>query len=433
MYKLIANTLILAVGSIVFAFSHRCMRSDPGRKRFLITLFFLILTLILSVNADHMLVVWSSIFVSNLLFLCMMRHHPQWSAAAASAKLAEKHLHAGTLLMLIGIIILCLHHQTASLAELVQMPIKNPSTLGLLLLFLGSLMQAGLWPFQTWLTSSLNAPTAVSAMMHGGVINAGFLLLIRLAPLYAQSPGLLDGMFAFGVISALLGSLYKWMQNDLKRTLAFSTLAQMGFMLMQCGIGHFASALIHLVGHAFFKAYLFLSAASSAKSKTTPTPSISITGFLKVLPHGTLASLLFARLSHIPLQPMDSSVVILSIAWITAMHLALSMQVHRASALLNLLFVSAYLSLLGAMLHASLHFLAPILTQTQPLKIGHVLAIMLMVLVWSHIFWMPILANRRRLPRWFLQGYVDILNRTQAHPQTITAHRKVYDYATSID
>ena len=103
--------------------------------------------------------------------------------------------------------------------------------------------------------------------MHAGLINGGGFLLARFAPMLAIQPPILNLIFIAGITTALLGTLWKLMQSDVKRMLACSTMGQMGFMIAQCGLGLFPAAVAHLSWHGLFKAYLFLSTGSAAKEK----------------------------------------------------------------------------------------------------------------------------------------------------------------------
>ena len=114
------------------------------------------------------------------------------------------------------------------------------------------------FPLHMWLPDSLYAPTPVHALLHAGIINAGGFLLARLAPLYALSPATLHLVFAVGMLTALLGSSMMLVQNDIKKTLGYSTIGQMGFMIMECGLGAYGLAIFHLIAHGLFKGTIFL-------------------------------------------------------------------------------------------------------------------------------------------------------------------------------
>src|SRR5438552_13711570 len=127
-----------------------------------------------------------------------------------------------------------------------------------LLIFIGAMSKSAQFPLHMWLPDSLYAPTPVHALLHAGIINAGGFLLNRLAPLYGLSPTTLHLVFAIGAMTALLGAGMMLTQNDIKKTLGYSTIGQMGYMIMECGLGAFALAVFHLIAHGLFKATVFL-------------------------------------------------------------------------------------------------------------------------------------------------------------------------------
>ena len=132
-----------------------------------------------------------------------------------------------------------------------------------LLLVLAAVLKSAQFPFHGWLPDTMETPTPVSALMHAGIINAGGFLIIRFSPLMAKAPHALELLAAVGGFTALFGSLVMITQTSVKRSLAFSTVAQMGFMMLQCGLGAFALALLHLVAHSLYKAHAFLSSGSA--------------------------------------------------------------------------------------------------------------------------------------------------------------------------
>ena len=108
----------------------------------------------------------------------------------------------------------------------------------------------------------MEGPTPVSALMHAGIVNAGGILLNRFAPLYLQTDSVLHWVFLVGLVTAVIGSILMLAQSDIKKALGYSTMGQMGFMIMECGVGAFSLAIFHLISHGLFKGTLFLSAGS---------------------------------------------------------------------------------------------------------------------------------------------------------------------------
>jgi NAD(P)H-quinone oxidoreductase subunit 5 len=126
----------------------------------------------------------------------------------------------------------------------------------------------------------METPTPVSALMHAGIVNAGGYLVIRLSPLLVQAPEALAALAWIGAVTAVFGSLSMMTQNSIKQSLAYSTIAQMGFMMLQCGLGTFTAAMYHLVAHSLYKAHAFLSTGSvvsqSLASKGAPRVAIDL-------------------------------------------------------------------------------------------------------------------------------------------------------------
>jgi NAD(P)H-quinone oxidoreductase subunit 5 len=139
-----------------------------------------------------------------------------------------------------------------------------------LLLAIGAMTKSAQVPFHFWLPETMEAPTPVSALMHAGIINAGGILLTRLSPILIHSPSGLHVLFIVGTLTAFFGAFVMLVQSDVKRSLAYSTIAQMGFMMVQVGLGAFTAAIFHLCTHAVYKAYAFLSAGGDVARETLP-------------------------------------------------------------------------------------------------------------------------------------------------------------------
>ena len=133
------------------------------------------------------------------------------------------------------------------------------------LLALAAILKSAQFPSHGWLTEVMEAPTPVSALLHAGVVNAGGFLLIRLADVMLTAPGVLAVLVMVGGLSALFGGLVMLTQPAVKTSLAWSTLAQMGFMILQCGLALFPLALLHIVAHSLYKAHAFLSSGGAVE------------------------------------------------------------------------------------------------------------------------------------------------------------------------
>jgi NAD(P)H-quinone oxidoreductase subunit 5 len=222
------------------------------------------------------------------------------------------------------------------------------------------------------------------------------------------------------------------MQHDIKRMLAFSTLSQMGFMFFQFGLGLFASGLAHLCWHGMFKAYLFLASGSAAQEKRLDLgypPSLIC--FLFSLVCGALGSYIFATINHKNWLPLDTSFIIVVIVFIAGSQLALT--VLRWSSVKNFPLAMIMTSVMATLYGANVCFfdliLSPLeLMKPQPLSIFHVIALLMLTLSCLFIIFFRYSNYKSDLPDWLIKHYVIALNSGQPHPETITSHRKGYDY-----
>ncbi len=169
------------------------------------------------------------------------------------------------------------------------------------LLALTALLKTAAFPLHGWLTEVMEAPTPVSALLHAGIINAGGFLLIRLSDLVQASPGVMAALVFMGGLTALFGAVVMLTQSAVKTALAWSTVAQMGFMLLQCGLGLWALALLHIVAHSLYKAHAFLAAGTAVKAVNAirrPGP-VAVPGLAAVGKSFALAVLLYAMVAAV--------------------------------------------------------------------------------------------------------------------------------------
>jgi NADH-quinone oxidoreductase subunit L len=138
-----------------------------------------------------------------------------------------------------------------------------------LLLFTGAIGKSAQLPLHVWLPFAMEAPTPVSALIHAAtMVNAGPFLLVRFSPLLLLAPAAMIVIAVVGAVTALFAALVSMTQSDIKKILAYSTISQIGFMIMACGVGAFAAAIFHLLAHGFLKAFLFLSTGNALQAVT---------------------------------------------------------------------------------------------------------------------------------------------------------------------
>ncbi|EUA02310.1 NADH-Ubiquinone/plastoquinone (complex I), various chains family protein [Mycobacterium kansasii 732] len=195
------------------------------------------------------------------------------------------------------------------------------------LIVVAALSRSAQIPFHRWLPATLAAPTPVSALLHAGVVNAGGVLLVRLSPIVSGSAIAMGLAFTAGTLSMLYGGVVMLTKSDIKGSLVYSTMAQMGFMILTCGLGLSAAAVFHLVGHGFYKATLFLSSGSAIakrrqKAARPPAPTLTTARWAAIHTKAMLlpAAALYAATSIVRLPNVEhgSAHVLLVFTWATA-------------------------------------------------------------------------------------------------------------------
>jgi NAD(P)H-quinone oxidoreductase subunit 5 len=262
---------------IICRYSKRYMMGDPGQARFT---FWLCLTgawvfaLVLSHNLLLFTLAWCGISLSLHQLLQFYRNRPGALLAARKKFLISRFGDAALVGSLVltyrefgtwdfqRIFIAAERFRTAGLEHL-----PNPVSWICALLVFAALLKSAQFPFHSWLPDTMETPTPVSALMHAGIINAGGILIIRLNPLISLSQTALLVLCIVGSFTALFASVVMLTQASVKRCLAFSTVGQMGFMMLECGLGAFHLALLHVVAHSLYKAHAFLSSGSVALAK----------------------------------------------------------------------------------------------------------------------------------------------------------------------
>lgn len=428
---LLLISLVGFIGICVGSFSYRYLRGDIKHRAFFVQLCLLIGSLCIMVSANNLILLWGTWCVSNAFLVRLMIHKTSWNAARASGILAAKNYLLGASCMAIAFMFLYWQNGDANIQSLLHHPSKSPVILlALIFLLLAAMTQSAIYPFHRWLISSLNSPTPVSALMHAGIVNGGGLLLVRFAPLYLQYPGLLEVIFIIGIITALIGTLWKLMQNDVKRMLACSTMGQMGFMLAQCGLGLFPAAIAHLIWHGLFKAYLFLASSSAAQEKRLdmgyPPKMFS---FICALICGVVGSFSFSIASHKSWLTTDTTLVIMVVAFLAAAQF--SLPILRNKTLKHLPFavlLTSFMSFIyGFSIYLITHKMQPLqLMQAQPLNITYLVGILLLSLAWLAVLFIRNDSKKGKLPAMLLKNYVLALNASQPHPNTITTNRNQY-------
>src|SRR5436305_2040765 len=260
--------LVSGVGSLIHIYSLGYMRDDEGKSRYFAALslfMFAMLGIVLANNFVMLFIFWELVgFTSYVL----IGHWFERDSAAEAAKKAFLTTRVGDFGFMIGILMVWMATGSVVFDDIVAHLSKitsNPGylTLAAILIFCGAVGKSAQFPLHVWLPDAMEGPTPVSALIHAAtMVAAGVYLLVRVAFLIQASQTALLVIAWTGTITALLGALMATQQSDIKRILAYSTISQLGYMVMAVGLASNEAAMFHLFTHAFFKALLFLAAGS---------------------------------------------------------------------------------------------------------------------------------------------------------------------------
>ena len=335
--------VITSIGLVLYRYSIRYLQSEIGQPRYQALLAFTIATLLVMVSSRDLILLFLAWQLLSWL-LCLLAYNYTHMPTARSSFRTFIMLRLGDIAFLAGIVLAFRLFGTVEFTQLFERAVSTPVTLrpfGLfeingatavtLLIFIGAMSKSAQVPLHMWLPDSLFAPTPIHGLLHAGIINAGGFLLTRLAPLYVLSPTTLHIVFFVGLATAVLGTSMMLVQNDIKKTLGYSTIGQMGYMIMECGLGAFSLAIFHLIAHGLFKATIFLNCGNvihetrqeprrpfKPSEGSGPGASNWVIGFFLSLAL-PLAIVYFAHeLLHIPLLESQGLFIFLFFSWVTA-------------------------------------------------------------------------------------------------------------------
>jgi NADH-quinone oxidoreductase subunit L len=267
--SLVMLLVVTGVGFLIHIYSVGYMGDEEGYARYFsyLNLFLFFMTLlVLAGNALLMFVGWEGVGLASYL---LIGFYFEKKSAADAGKKAFIVNRIGDVGFLIGMFLLLANFGTLTFSEIGAQLGANPGWQGgvltviALCLLLGATGKSAQLPLYIWLPDAMEGPTPVSALIHAAtMVTAGVYMIARTHVLFDHSPFALGTVAVIGAATALFAATIALVQNDIKRVLAYSTISQLGYMFLGCGVAAYSAAIFHLVTHAFFKALLFLAAGS---------------------------------------------------------------------------------------------------------------------------------------------------------------------------
>ncbi len=261
--------LVSFVGWAVIRYAATYLDGEARQGAFTGWLLLTLAAVMLLVTAGNLLLLVLAWIGASLALHKLLLFYPQRIAAQRAARKKYVTARFGDAALIAAAILLASAYGTGEISAILDAARQGAAPAAALfaagLLAIAAILKSAQFPTHGWLTEVMETPTPVSALLHAGVINAGGFLLIRFADVMLLAPGVLAALVMIGGFTAIFGGLVMLTQPAVKTSLAWSTVAQMGFMILQCGLALFPLALLHIVAHSLYKAHAFLSSGGAVE------------------------------------------------------------------------------------------------------------------------------------------------------------------------
>ena len=261
--------LVAFIGWIVVRYSRTYLDGETRQGYFTVSLLATLAAVLLLVQSGNLVQFVASWVMTSLCLHRLLLFYPGRIGANRAARKKFVTARAGDAALIGAALLLVATYGTTGISEILAQARLGEGGLqaafAAALLALAALLKSAQFPTHGWLTEVMETPTPVSALLHAGVVNGGGFLLIRFADVMLLSPLVLAGLVLVGGFTALFGGLVMLTQPMVKTSLAWSTVAQMGFLILQCGLALFPLALLHIVAHSLYKAHAFLASGGAVE------------------------------------------------------------------------------------------------------------------------------------------------------------------------
>lgn len=419
-------TVVTFFSALVCTYAHRYLSGFRYRRRFMVLCLgftFSVMLLVISYNVFLLLLSW---LLMGLFMSALIGVDRQWGEAREAAAFTRRYFLTGTFFLSAGVLLLAYQSGAFTLGPITgaigDMPGHIVLAAALCIIF-AAIVQSAIYPFHRWLLSAMTAPTPASALMHAGFVNGAGILLALFATLFFASKTL-NALLIIGGLTAIIAQFTKLLQVNVKHRLACSTIAQMGFMIMQCGLGFFNAAVAHLILHGFYKAHLFLASGEEIAQATPQKPPQIRIRMLQAVVVGVFSLVGAALFSWLTGKgsPGDSGIFLTLIVAITVgqatynivkQHSLSAFQKFAAPALLTLLGIGIY----ALMFNGVTVLMADMPMVAEPLPLSSVeIGFGIVFLIG---FFIMKLGVYRRLP-WV---YVKLMNLSQPYKKSILLYK----------
>jgi NAD(P)H-quinone oxidoreductase subunit 5 len=425
-FTILIWTTVTFFSAIVSTYANKYLTGFKYHTKFMLLGFGFTISVMLLVVSNHIFLLifsWLSMgfFMSKLIGI-----NKNWGEAREASKFAQKYFFIGSLFLGLGLLILVLNCGEYTITEISN----SVNTLSLyvtipaaLCIIIAALIQSAIYPFHRWLLSAMTSPTPASALMHAGFVNGSGILLALFATLLFASHTL-NILFIIGGLTALIAQFTKLIQVNVKQKLACSTIAQMGFMIMQCGLGFFNAAIVHLILHGFYKSYLFLSSGEEivkSNPKNHTKLKIQPLHIIPILLFSGLGAYLFATWTGKGLN-LDSSLFLTIIVAMTIGQATYNIVKERSLTLIQKTFIPGLIFLLGIGLYALMYNGITTLMSDMPM-INSPLELSGTQITFNVIFLIGFFVMKLEVYRKIPWLYVKLMNISQPFKKTVLMYK----------
>lgn len=425
-FTILIWTVVTFFGAVISRYASNYLTGFEFHNKFMLLCTGFTLSVMVFIMSNHVIPFLVSWLVMGIFMAKLIGVDSRWGEAKEASRVAQKFFFTGSAFLSAGVLLLAFNANQFTIDGITSQVSSIPYYITLiasLFIILAALVQSAIYPFHRWLLSAMTSPTPASALMHAGFVNGSGILLALFATLLFSS-NTLSLLFIIGGLTAIVAQFTKLLQVNVKQKLACSTIAQMGFMIMQCGLGFFNAAIAHLILHGFYKAYLFLSSGEEIKQATPQKPlelKIKPLQAVVVLIFGALGALLFVTLTGKGTS-LDNSIFLTLIVAITVGQATYNIVKEKSLSTLQKLIVPPVLFIAGIGVYALFYNGVTLLMADLPMAVAP-LEITIVEIVFGIIFLVGFFIMKLGFYRNIPWLYVRLLNASQPYKKTILKHK----------
>jgi NAD(P)H-quinone oxidoreductase subunit 5 len=421
-FTLLIWTVVTFFSALISIYSKNYLKGFRYHTKFSLLCLGFTLSIMVFVMANHIALLLVTWFLMGIFMSQLIGADSRWGEAGEASKFALRYFAAGSLFLSAGVLLLAFQTGSFTLSDILVKVNSLPQHITLiagLCVITAALIQSAIYPFHRWLLSAMTAPTPASALMHAGFVNGSGILLTLFSPLLFASNTLII-LFVVGGLTAVIAQFAKLLQVNVKQKLACSTIAQMGFMIMQCGLGFFNAAVVHLILHGFYKSYLFLSAGEEigyAKPSKPVQVKIKPLQAVIVLFWGVLGAVTFAYLTGKGTE-MNSGIFLTLIVAITVGQTTYNIVKEKSLSIMQKTILPPLLFLSGIASYAFIYNGITELMHDMPMSEVPV-SLSLIQIVFGVVFLIGFFIMKLGIYSKYPKVYVKLLNITQPSKKTV--------------